>query len=147
MSHDLRLERMFDATPEEVFDAFTDPEAQKEWYQDNEGWVVTAVCDLRPGGRWDVAFGPAGADPYRETSVFMEVDRPRRLAYRSTFSTPDGSSFDTELVVTFEERAGKTLLTIVQTGFPTAKDRDDHQGGWPGFIDRLERVVARRRVS
>ena len=34
MSHDLRVERWFDATPGEVFDAYTDPDAQREWYQD-----------------------------------------------------------------------------------------------------------------
>jgi hypothetical protein len=30
MSQDLRLERVYDAAPEVVFDAFTDPEAQKD---------------------------------------------------------------------------------------------------------------------
>jgi uncharacterized protein YndB with AHSA1/START domain len=54
---------------------------------------------------------------------------------------PDGRSFHTDLVVTFEDQGGKTLLTILQTGFESEKDRNDHQGGWPGFIDRLERLV------
>jgi uncharacterized protein YndB with AHSA1/START domain len=31
MTHDLRLERLFDASPTEVFDAFTDPSAHEEW--------------------------------------------------------------------------------------------------------------------
>jgi hypothetical protein len=37
-------------------------------------------------------------------------------------------------------------MTIVQTGFPDAAIRDDHQGGWPGFIDRLEQVVTQRAL-
>ena len=49
MSHDLRLERVYDAAPEVVFDAFTDPEAQKELYADAPDWVVEAECDLRVG--------------------------------------------------------------------------------------------------
>ena len=40
MSHDLRLERLYDAAPEVVFDAFTDPDAQKELYADAPDWVV-----------------------------------------------------------------------------------------------------------
>jgi hypothetical protein len=60
---------------------------------------------------------------------------------------PDGSYFDTDLVISFESKQGKTLLTIVQSGFERAKDRDDHQGGWPGFLDRLERVVAARKAA
>ena len=147
MSHELRLERLFDASPEEVFDAFTDPAAHEEWYVDQPSFVVTSTVDLRPGGTWDVSFGPAGEAPFREVNVFREVDRPRRLAYTSAFVMPDGSSFDTDLVITFDARAGKTLMTIVQTGFEREQDRDDHKGGWPRFIDRLEEVVGRRRLG
>ena len=147
MTHDLRLERLFDAAPDEVFDAFTDPKAQEEWYLDGPDFVVTATIDLRVGGTWEASFGPAGEAPYREVTVFTEVDPPNRLAYTSTFHNADGSSFVTDLVVTFDARGGKTLMTIVQTGFPTEQDRDDHQGGWPSFIDRLERVVAKRHAA
>src|SRR5215211_6942789 len=105
------------------------------------GWVVEANCDLRVGGRWTVAFGPPGSEPYREMNVFSEVDRPRRLVYTSTVTMPDGSSFDTGMDVTFEEQGGRTRMTIRHTGFPTAELRDDHQGGWPGFLDRLQGIV------
>jgi uncharacterized protein YndB with AHSA1/START domain len=33
MIYDLKVQRVFDCAPEDVFDAFTDPGAQKEWYQ------------------------------------------------------------------------------------------------------------------
>jgi uncharacterized protein YndB with AHSA1/START domain len=144
MSHDLRVERWFDAVPEEVFDAYTDPVAQRVWYEDQPGWIVEAECDLRVGGRWSVAFGPPGSEPYRETNVFSEVDRPWHLVYTSTVTMPDGSSFDTGMDVTFEVQDGGTRMTILQTGFPSAEVRDDHRSGWPGFLDRLERVVDAR---
>jgi uncharacterized protein YndB with AHSA1/START domain len=144
VSHDLRVERWFDAAPEEVFDAYTDPVAQKVWYEDQPGWIVEAECDLQVGGRWVVTFGPPGGEPYRETNVFKEIDRPRHLVYTSTVTMPDGSSFDTGMDVSFEVQDGGTRMTILQTGFPSAELRDDHQGGWPGFLDRLERVVNAR---
>jgi uncharacterized protein YndB with AHSA1/START domain len=138
---------MIDAQPDEVFDAFTAAEAQEEWYQDRPGWKVEAGGELRVGGRWEVAFGPAGETPYRESNLFTEVKRPHRLAYTSRFHMPDGRSFDTDLVITFEAKQGKTLLTILQSRFESKQDRDDHQGGWPGFLDRLERVVAARKAA
>jgi uncharacterized protein YndB with AHSA1/START domain len=144
VSHDLKVERWFDAAPEEVFDAYTDPVAQKVWYEDQPGWIVEAECDLRVGGRWVVTFGPPGGEPYRETNVFKEIDRPRHLVYTSTVTMPDGSSFDTGMDVSFEVQDGGTRMTILHTGFPSAELRDDHQGGWPGFLDRLERVVNAR---
>lgn len=141
MSFDLRLERTYDAAPEVVFDAFTDPEAQQELYADAPDWIVEATCDLRVGGRWTIAFGPPGDTPARETNVFQVVDRPRRLVYASTMAMPDGSNIDTSMEVTFEEEAGRTRLTIVQRGFPTPERREEFAGGWSSILDRLLRVV------
>jgi len=146
MSHDLRIERLIDGTPDEVFDAFVDPDAMHEWYRDNPGWnVEVRSCDVRVGGTTIVAFGPDDKR-YVEEMTYSEVARPSRLVYAERFVNPDGSAFDTLITLTLEAQNGKTLLTIVQTGFPDAGERDAHQGGWPGFIDRLERVVAARRV-
>jgi uncharacterized protein YndB with AHSA1/START domain len=141
VSFDLRLERTYDAAPEVVFDAFTDPEAQQELYADAPDWIVEATCDLRVGGRWTIAFGPPGDTPARETNVFQVVDRPRRLVYASTMAMPDGSNIDTSMEVTFEEEAGRTRLTIVQRGFPTPERREEFAGGWSSILDRLLRVV------
>ena len=145
MSHDLRLERVYDAAPEVVFDAFTDPEAQRELYADAPDWIVDSECDLRVGGRWSIAFGPPGGRPARETNVFQVVDRPRRLVYASTMTMPDGSSVDTRMQVTFEEEhEGRTRMTIVQSGFPTPQFRDEFAGGWAGILEGLARVVSTR---
>ena len=144
MSQDLRLERVYDAAPEVVFDAFTDPAAQKELYADAPDWVVESAVDLRTGGRWTIEFGPPGGPAALETSVFQVVDRPRRLVYTATMRMPDGTSFDTDVEVRFEEeQPGRTRLTILQTGFPTRQLRDEIAGGWPSILDGLGRVVAR----
>jgi uncharacterized protein YndB with AHSA1/START domain len=145
MSDELRLERVYDAPPEIVFDAFTDPVVQKELYADAPDWIVTSACDLRVGGRWTIEFGPPGGRAALETCVFTVVDRPRRLVYLSTMRMPDGTTFDTDMEVLFdEEPGGRTRLTIVQRGFPTRGLRDELAGGWPSILDGLGRVVASR---
>jgi uncharacterized protein YndB with AHSA1/START domain len=147
MSHDLRLERLLDTTPDEAFAAFTEAEAMLAWYQDGPDWGVEVLaCDLRVGGTTTVSFGP-GAERYIEEMTYGAVERPTRLAYTEVFRMPDGKSFTTDIAVTFEAQGNKTLLTIVQTGFPDVEQRDAHQGGWPGFLDRLERVVVERRAA
>ncbi len=147
MTYDLRIERLIKAPPEVVFDAFVDPEAQKILYDDETqpAWTVESELDLRPGGTWTIAFGKAGDEPHRESNVFTEVDRPHKIVFDSTMVIGnEGRSFDTRVIVTFEERAGKTLLTIVQTGFELREDRDGIEGGWPSILDALERVAAVR---
>jgi uncharacterized protein YndB with AHSA1/START domain len=144
VSHDLKLERVFDAAPEVVFDAFTDPDAQQELYADAPDWVVRSECDLRVGGRWTIEFGPPGATPAREVCEFEVVERPRRLVYTSTMTMPSGSSLDTRTQVGFDEDDGRTRVTIVQSGFATAELRDEFLDGWRGILDALGRVAATR---
>ena len=145
MTHDLRVERAYDAAPEVVFDAFTDPRAQWEMYADEPDWIVQSVCDLRVGGQWTIEFGPPGGPPSRETCVFEVVARPRRLVFRSTMVLPDGSSVDTRTHVTFTATArGQTRLTVVQTGFPAADLRGEWTDGWGAILAGLSRVVAAR---
>ena len=142
MRYDLTIERLFDAPPEVVFDAFLDREAQfgGEW-----GATIESDLDLRVGGTWTVVYGWRGAEPDRESSVFSEVDRPRRLVYRqSIFSGEWARSVDSTVTVMFEERNGKTLFRMLQTGFESDEVRDAFKDHAPGVRDGLGCAVAAR---
>lgn len=142
MRLDLEYARVLDAEPEEVFDAFTEPAGQEQFYgQDDPGWIVESQCELRVGGVWSVAFGPSRSELYRHRHVFQVIDRPRRLVLTTTETRLDGWSFDVELEFTFERQDGKTLMTMFQRGFPSAELQAEHQRGLPNAFDRLERVI------
>jgi uncharacterized protein YndB with AHSA1/START domain len=145
MTHELRFERLIDARPEVVFDAFTDPQGQEAFYRQNEPeWIVRSKCDLRVGGVWTVEFGPSEGRLYRHRHVFEVIDPPRRLLMTTTETRLDGSSFNTEMEFVFEQREGKTLLTMVHRGFPTTELRDEHRRGLPDAFEHLERYVSAR---
>jgi uncharacterized protein YndB with AHSA1/START domain len=147
MTYELRIERLFDAPPELVFDTLVDPEAQEEIFGDQvEGWsLLESEIDLRVGGTWTTVIGPADGEADRLTFVFTEIDRPRRLAWDLSMYVSDwGRTIDSWEVVTFEEQEGKTLLTLVQGGFESEADRDAYLSGAPGFLDALERAVSSR---
>jgi uncharacterized protein YndB with AHSA1/START domain len=69
------------------------------------------------------------------------IDPPRRLVLASTETRLDGSSFKTELEFTFEEEDSKTLMTMVQRGFPSGELRDEHRAGLPNAFARLEQAI------
>ena len=142
MSFDVHIERLIDTTPELAFRTWIDPEAMQRWYCPDDGVVAEATADVRVGGQWRVAFGASTEELYREHGVFHEVEPPRRLVYTSTFTFPDGRSFETLMTVSFDECDGKTLLTVHDARYPSAEERDAHARGWPSFIDRYERTVA-----
>ena len=146
MSHELRFERSFDAAPEEVFDALTDPKGLEEMYgRDEPGWIVESEGEVRVGGTWSAAFGPSREELYRFAHTYEVVDRPWRIAFASEQHTsPDGSILEADVEITLEERDGKTLLTLVERGYPSAGERDLHEVGTPHAYDRLERYVQTR---
>jgi uncharacterized protein YndB with AHSA1/START domain len=137
----LRMTRQLPATPEEVFDAYTDAEKQKIWYSilDEEPGVVEIEVDLRVGGKQTAVWGPDRDTLFRETQTFLEIDRPSRLVTESTGSDPSGDTMTTRVEVTFEAIEGGTLVTVVQSGFPTPEIRDFFETMvWIGAFDRIE---------
>jgi uncharacterized protein YndB with AHSA1/START domain len=149
VSFQLTVERVFEASAEEVFDAFTSADAQREWLRDPDdpNAILETECHPRVGGQWVTAWGPSRDELYRETNVFEVVDRPRRLVMATSSSTPDGFTLDTRTEVTFEEHDGMTRMTVVQSGFPTAELRDYFQStAWPGALEALHAYITKEKL-
>lgn len=143
----LRMTRLLPATPEEVFDAYTDAEKQKIWFSilDEKPGIVEIEVDLRIGGQQTAVWGPDRDSLFRETQTFVAIDRPHRLVTESTGSSPDGMTMTTTIEITFEEHDKGTLVTVVQSGFPTVEVRDFFaQDVWVGALDRIEAYLLRR---
>jgi uncharacterized protein YndB with AHSA1/START domain len=143
----LRMTRQLPATPDDVFDAYTDAEKQKIWYSilDEEPGVVEIDVDLRVGGKQVAVWGPNPDTLFREEQTFLEIDRPHRLVTESTGSDPSGQEMTTRVVMTFEANDDGTLVTVEQTGFPTPEIRDFFQTQvWVGAFDRIEAYLVRR---
>ena len=142
MTDKLRLERMIDAPPEVVFAAFTTRGGQVAFYgTDEPGWIVESRCDLRVGGLWTVTFGPSPDHLYQHRSTFEVIDRPRRIVLATTELHPDRPSFDFSVEFTFEEQDGQTLMTVIQSGFPTPELREEHARGVHNALAQLGRAI------
>jgi uncharacterized protein YndB with AHSA1/START domain len=144
---DLRMTRHIPASPDEVFDAYTDAEKQKTWFSllAEEPGIVEIEVDLRVGGRQTAVWGPSRDQLFRETQVFQLIDRPHRVMTTSTGNDPEGNTMTTKIDVTFEEQDGGTLMTVAQTGFPTEEMRDFFTTyAWVGAFDRITAFFERR---
>ena len=144
---ELRASRVLPATPDEVFDAYTDAEKQKIWFSilDEEPGIVDIEVDLRVGGVQTAAWGPSRDELFRETQTFLEIDRPRRLVTSSTGSTPDGMEMTTRIEIDFlPEGDDATRMVIRQSGFPTPEIRDFFASmAWVGALDRITAYLER----
>ena len=104
--------------------------------------TVSSQLDLRPGGRWSVAFQVPDGPAFREERVITAVERPGRLAYDMTAVYQDAPGFSTTVEVTIETVPDGNRVRLVQHGFPTPGARDDFAGAWPDVRDELARRVS-----
>ncbi len=147
---ELRKTRRLPATPEEVFDAYTDAEQQKIWFAilDKEPGIVEIEVDLRVGGKQTAVWGPSPDMLFRETQTFLAIERPHRLVTESTGSSPDGMVMTTRIEITFEADGDHTVMTVLQSGFPVPEVRDFFDGEvWAGAFDRIEAYLVSRKAT
>ena len=95
-----------------MFDAWTRPELLKRW------WVPKSIpgmsllsceVDARVGGRYRFVFGLDGAEPMAFVGRYIEVTPFSRLVWTNDEEDHGDEAITT---VTFEEKGGKTLLTL-----------------------------------
>lgn len=137
----VRIERTFPAPREKVFRAWTDPEALKHWWGPEGYETASAEVDLRPGGKYRLGMRklPDG-DVFYLSGVYQEVRPPEKLVY--TWRWEHKAEFpDTRVTVEFFERAGATELVLTHELLPTDRDREEHNKGWNGCLDRLARYL------
>ena len=138
--HALRVERSIDAPAEVIFDAFI-----ALYDSQRPDWVTDSQLDLRPGGRWSVAFQVPNGPAFREERVITAVEQPHRLAYDMTAVYDDAPGFDASVEVTIQAVPDGHRVRLVQQGFPTPEARDDFAGAWPDVLDELARRVSLHR--
>ncbi len=98
--------RLFSASREDVFQAFSNPERLALWWGPKGFRNTFKEFGLRPGGMWRfVMHGPDGSD-YENVSEFIEVVPPQRIVFRHLETVHRFL-----MTMTFEDRSGKTGLT------------------------------------
>ena len=114
---ELVVTRTFDAPARVVFKAWTTPELFKRWWAPKSMGMTLLSCemDVRVGGGYRLKFGD-GMDFFGR---YLEVVPPARLVWTNEESGADGPV----TTLTFEEKAGKTLL-VLREHYPSKEALD-----------------------
>lgn len=130
MADPIVFERVIDATIDEAFALFTEPERLRRWQ------AVSASVDLRVGGDYRLTVVP-GSIAY---GTFTEIEPGKRLVYTWGWKggdtpPPTASSISVE----FEPVGSQTKVIMTHSGLDE-EAATSHSVGWTHFFDRL--VVA-----
>jgi uncharacterized protein YndB with AHSA1/START domain len=134
----LTIKRRFNAPPEKVYAAWTDPKKLGQWMGPTGTQRVEAECDLRVGGRYAIKMVMPD-DEHNVGGVYRAIVPNEKLSFTWAWrSTPERESLVT---VTFKKDGDGTIMTLLHEQFFDEDARDRHNAGWTGTMDKLEKFL------
>ena len=144
---ELVFTRLIDATPQQVFRCWTEPELMKQWFTPRPWTTPVIETDVRPSGtNYILMKGPDGEEmPNR--GVYLEVVPNRKLVFTDAYVSawePSAKPFMTG-VLTFEPEDGKTRYRAVISHW-SEDDKKAHeqmgfQVGWGKATEQMETLL------
>jgi uncharacterized protein YndB with AHSA1/START domain len=136
----LTIKRRFNAPPQKVFSAWTDPEKVKRWMGPGEVKVLRVECDARVGGRYRWVMQAPSGEEHDASGVYREVVLNEKLVFTWAWkSTPERESLVT---VIFKKDGDGTIMTFTHAQFFDEEARDRHQQGWNGAFEKLGQYLS-----
>lgn len=151
-SNEIKLTRVYDATIEAVWDAWTDPNQVAKWWGPRGFSITTHSKDLKPGGHWNYTMhGPDGTD-YPNKTYYLEVDKYKRLVYDHGASDDRPPLF--RVTVLFKKVGHKTQMEMTmalatpEAAEQTKKFIKDAGGNatWDRLAEFLEEKISSSEV-
>ena len=138
----LVVRKSFPHSRDRVFQAWTDPDAIRNWFYPSDRWTIDEVTmDLRVGGTYQVKMTSDNGEKFVVEGIFQSVTPPERLIY--TWKWPlEPELGETRVTVDFKERESRTELVLTHELFSTQKARDEHEWGWNGCLKYFEKYLS-----
>ena len=140
MIAELVLSKRFDASPEQVFDAWTGTR-WVDWLPPRDATAKIISIDPRVGGTYQVDMIMPDGRQVGASGRYVLVDRPHRLTFTWLGSY---SPAQTTIALVFVTDGSGTLMTLTQTGFDEDGMRNGYEQGWGGpggSFDKLSAIL------
>ncbi len=140
-SHVVRIERTFEASAQEVFDAWTSPEVMRRWLHCEPDWSTpVAEVDLQVGGAVRVVMRKPDGSEAGARGQYTLIDRPHRLVMTWIFD--DDPSNEQLMELSFAESSeGSTTVLMVNRNISGDERRKAQDWGWRGCLAELQRAL------
>jgi predicted enzyme related to lactoylglutathione lyase/uncharacterized protein YndB with AHSA1/START domain len=139
----LLINRLIKAPRERVFTAWTTPADLLKWFGPETCQTTSANVNLRAGGDYHITVNSKEMGEVKLDGLFREVKSPSKLVYTWSFSGhPELNFGESQVTVEFQDRKGATEVQILHEQLPNQEVRTDHEQGWNGSLDKLEKYLA-----
>ena len=147
-TRDVNLTRIFDAPPQLVWMAWTDPRHMAQWWGPKGFTNPVCELDVRQGGAIRIHMRAPNGAVHPMTGNFEEVIPPERLVFTFVARDQDGNPLlEGRTTVTFEDVGGRTTLTVHARAVGVAPIAPQMlagmEMGWTQSLERLAELVER----
>jgi uncharacterized protein YndB with AHSA1/START domain len=136
-----RVSRRFQASAEEVFDAWLDPELAREWFAPGLGEMTRLEIDAQVGGTFWLVQNRDGKLA-EHTGEYLEIDRPRRLVF--TWRTPPLTDTSRVIIEIRPLEVGCELTLTHEMGSEWEQFVERAANAWATMADAIARILAPR---
>lgn len=140
-SNHVKLHRVFTASPEKVFKAFTNAEAMAAWLPPYGFTCSVQHMDVKVGGTYHMSFTNfTTGKAHSFGGEYLEIIPNQFLKYSDRFDDPN---LPGEMITTIELRkvlCGTELIAI-QSNIPEIIPAEMCYLGWQESLDKLKRLV------
>jgi uncharacterized protein YndB with AHSA1/START domain len=137
--------RRFDAPPEMVYRAHTEPELVQKWMLGPDGWTMpVCINEPRPGGKIRYEWSDGNGNGFYLTGEYIELVPFSKIVHVERMHLPDPTP-DNHVETRFEAVGTGTLMTMRMT-LPSAEVRaamlaTGMEHGMEDSYQRLERML------
>lgn len=136
------VEGFFAASPEQVFEAWTNPDIVMKWFGQAPNSLHSASIDLRPGGVWRFLKSKDDIKSVGFEGQYLEIQPAERLVFSWAYVTlhADGNREATpnsQVEVIFTRNGTGTSVRLVHSGVRAHDARRGIGGGWEMAFSHL----------
>jgi uncharacterized protein YndB with AHSA1/START domain len=138
---EVRINHVFDAPREAVFEAWTDPDQVVLWWAP-DGFHIpreSVVVEPRVGGRFHLDIVESSGTEWPMRAEILQISPPELIVMRSA-PIPEAGIAETVTRVVLEVEGSRTRMTITQGPY-TDEVYEDAAAGWRSVIVNLEALL------
>ncbi len=136
----LEVTREFQVPAEQVYNAWTEFEALKQWWKPLNSELTDLQNELKPQGIVKYTFTRSdNSETYTVGGEYSEVVPGKKLVYSWKWELPEETTTenDYKLDIEFNDQGSGSVLKVKQEGFESEEASKPHYEGWESALDAL----------